>query len=120
MGKKIFLLDILEEFKKSIELSNDVEIGCNPKGYNDWYIFRYEKGLGIYVSIIDDPCKDFTEGEYWGIDWKDIDIDGDGEADDNEYINKFIVGVIAWLGDDSLDVEMEYIGKIMKMDVSDE
>ena len=132
MKEKTFLLDVLKEFKESICLSNDVEISCKPKGCSDWFIFKYKKGLGIYASIMNElfmelikedrfgsiDWKDFMMSGCWGIDWKDIDIDGDGKVDGDGYIKEFIDSVLGRVDFSVLSTGIEVVLKVVEKDES--
>ena len=133
MGEKIYIFNVIEEFKELIKQSNEVEISCKIKGHIYWFVFKYRKGIGIYMGLMDDLYLEimkeddrwgiinwgkFFRGWHWGISWGDIDVNGDGEVDSDEYIEKFIQDIVLEHVDDKMiNTEVESIFSIIETDI---
>ena len=115
MGNKVVLWEILEEFTEYSLKFNEVEFRCKLKVEDIWLLFIYKRGVGIYVSILDDMSRGYMENRHWGIEWEELDYDGDGVVDSDWYIEEFTDGVGDWLGYYVLDAEVEYVSRVIGM-----
>jgi len=113
MGNKVVLWEILEEFTEYSLKFNEVEFRCKLKVEDVWLLFIYKRGVGIYVSILDDMSRGYMENRHWGIEWEELDYDGDGVVDSDWYIEEFTDGVGDWLGYYVLDAEVEYVSRVI-------